>query len=132
MLKFKKISGWAMAVFLTALISGCGGGGGNPVVNEPVPLSGSNTVISETVKVEKTGDNVTINYQTSSAVKKSYVVTSDFSFNNAPLWSQFNEVTTADGLKHSVTFKTNKKTSFMIYSSPQDKFDNNGKGIEIK
>ena len=121
-----------MVVFALALLAGCGGGSSNAVVNEQVPLSGSNTVIAESVKVEKTGDTVTVNYQTSSPVKKAYVVTSDFAFNNAPLWSEFNEVKTEDGLKHTATFKTAKKTSFMIYASPQDKFDNGGKGIEIK
>ncbi len=128
----KKMAAMVMVVFALALLAGCGGGSSNAVVNEQVPLSGSNTVIAESVKVEKTGDTVTVNYQTSSPVKKAYVVTSDFAFNNAPLWSEFNEVKTEDGLKHTATFKTAKKTSFMIYASPQDKFDNGGKGIEIK
>ncbi len=128
----KKIMTLVMVVFALAVLAGCGGGSSNAVVNEQVPLSGSNTVIPESVKVEKTGDTVTVNYQTSSPVKKAYVVTSDFAFNNAPLWSEFNEVKTEDGLKHTATFKTAKKTSFMIYAGPQDKFDNGGKGIEIK
>ncbi|HPG57982.1 MAG TPA: hypothetical protein PKW98_09190 [Candidatus Wallbacteria bacterium] len=128
----KKMAALVMVVFAMAVLAGCGGGSSNAVVNEQVPLSGSNTVIAESVKVEKTGDTVTVNYQTSSPVKKAYVVTSDFAFNNAPLWSEFNEVKTEDGLKHTATFKTAKKTSFMIYASPQDKFDNGGKGIEIK
>jgi len=128
----KKMAALVMVVFAMAVLAGCGGGSSNAVVNEQVPLSGSNTVIAESVKVEKTGDTVTVNYQTSSPVKKAYVVTSDFAFNNAPLWSEFNEVKTEDGLKHTATFKTAKKTSFRIYASPQDKFDNGGKGIEIK
>jgi len=128
----KKMAALVMVVFAMAVLAGCGGGSSNAVVNEQVPLSGSNTVIAESVKVEKTGDTVTVNYQTSSPVKKAYVVTSDFAFNNAPLWSEFNEVKTEDGLKHTATFKTAKITSFMIYASPQDKFDNGGKGIEIK
>ncbi len=128
----KKVSGLLSLLFVFVLLTGCGGGGTSAVVNEQVPLSGSNTVIPESVKVEKTGDTVTVNYQTSAPVKKAYVVTSDFAFNNAPLWSEFNEVKTEDGLKHTATFKTAKKTSFMIYASPQDKFDNGGKGIEIK
>lgn len=129
---FKKVMALIVVMFAMAIFNGCGGGSSSAVVNEQVPLSGSNTVIADSVKVEKTGDTVTVNYQTSSPVKKAYVVTSDFSFNNAPLWSEFNEVKTEDGLKHTATFKTAKKTSFMIYSSPQDKFDNGGKGIEIK
>ncbi len=122
-----------MVMAFAFVFAGCGGGSAsNPVVNEQVPLSGSNTVMPETVKVEKTGDSVTINYQTSAPVKKAYIVTSDFSFNNAPLWSEFHEVKTEDGLKHTATLKISKKTNFMIYSSPQDKFDNGGRGIEIK
>ena len=130
---FKKITALVMVMFAMAIFSGCGGGGSTgAVVNEQVPLSGSNTVIADSVKVEKSGNNVTVNYQTSTPVKKAFVVTSDFSFNNAPLWSEFHEVSTEDGLKHTATFEVNKKTNFMIYSSPQDKFDNGGKGIEIK
>ena len=131
--RLEKIMVIVMAMFAVAIFAGCGGGGStNAVVNEQVPLSGSNTVIPESVKVEKTGDAVTINYQTSAPVKKAFVVTSDFSFNNAPLWSEFHAVSTEDGLKHTATLKVDKKTNFMIYSSPQDKFDNGGKGIEIK
>ncbi len=131
--RLEKIMVIVMAIFAVAIFAGCGGGGStNAVVNEQVPLSGSNTVIPESVKVEKTGDAVTINYQTSAPVKKAFVVTSDFSFNNAPLWSEFHAVSTEDGLKHTATLKVDKKTNFMIYSSPQDKFDNGGKGIEIK
>jgi hypothetical protein len=129
---FKKITALVMVMFAMAIFSGCGGGGStSAVVNEQVPLSGSNTVIADSVKVEKAGDSVTINYQTSAPVKKAFVVTSGFSFNNAPLWSEFHEVVTEDGLKHTATLKVDKKTNFMIYSSPQDKFDNGGKGIEI-
>ncbi len=129
----KKITMVIAVMFALIIFTGCGGGGStNSVVNEQVPLSGSNTVIPESVKIEKTGDNVVINYQTSAPVKKSYIVTSDFSFNNAPLWSEFHEVKTEDGLKHTASLKINKKTNFMIYSNPQDKFDNAGKGIEIK
>ncbi len=130
--RLEKIMVIVMAMFAVAIFAGCGGGSTNAVVNEQVPLSGSNTVIPESVKVEKTGDAVTINYQTSAPVKKAFVVTSDFSFNNAPLWSEFHAVSTEDGLKHTATLKVDKKTNFMIYSSPQDKFDNGGKGIEIK
>ena len=131
--RLEKIMVIVMVMFVAAIFAGCGGGGStNAVVNEQVPLSGSNTVMPETVKIEKTGDSVVINYQTSTPVKKAYVVTSDFSFNNAPLWSEFHAVSTEDGLKHTATLKVDKKTNFMIYSSPQDKFDNGGKGIEIK
>lgn len=122
-----------MAIFAVAVFTGCGGGGStSALVNEQLPLSGSNTVIPESVKVEKAGDAVTINYQTSAPVKKAFVVTSDFSFNNAPLWSEFHAVSTEDGLNHTATFKVDKKTNFMIFAGPQDKFDNGGKGIEIK
>lgn len=128
----KKLTSLLSLIFVFAFLTGCGGGSTNAVVNEPVPLSGSNTVIPETVKIEKNGENVVINYQTSTPVKKAYIVTSDFSFNNAPLWSKFHEVSTEDGLKHTATLKVDKKSNFMIFASPQDKFDNGGKGIEIK
>jgi hypothetical protein len=132
-LRLEKIMVIVMVMFAVAIFAGCGGGGStSAVVNEQVPLSGSNTVIPESVKVEKAGDAVTINYQTSAPVKKAFVVTSDFSFNNAPLWSEFHAVSTEDGLKHTATLKVDKKTNFMIFAGPQDKFDNGGKGIEIK
>jgi|GEM_PF-3463749 len=127
----RKLAVILFVVCAITTLAGCGGGS-NAVVNEQVPLSGSNTVIADSVKVEKTGDSVTVNYQTSSPVQKAYVVTSDFSFNNAPLWSEFHQVTTADGLKHTATFKTSKKVNFMIYASAQDKYDNGGKGIEVQ
>lgn len=118
---------------LMAVITGCGGGGSaSSVVGDQVPLSGSNTVIADSVKVEKTGDMVTVSYQTSAPVKKASIVTTGFMFNNAPLWSEFNEVKTEDGLKHTCTFNAGGKKCFMIYAGPQDKFDNGGKGIEIK
>lgn len=116
------------------VLTACGGGGGetNSLVNEAVPLSGSNTVIADTVKVEKTGNDVTVSYQTSTPVKKAHIVTSNFAFNNAPLWSEFTEVKSEDGLKHTCTFKAENNKCFMIFAGPQDKFDNGGKGIEIK
>ncbi len=131
---FKKLTGLLSLIFVFALMTGCGGGGGstNAVVNEQLPLSGSNTVMPETVKIEKAGDSVTINYQTSTPVKKAYIVTSDFSFNNAPLWSEFHEVKSEDGLKHTASLKVSKKTNFMIFAGAHDKYDNGGKGIEIK
>ncbi|HOD42588.1 MAG TPA: hypothetical protein PKL57_18710 [Candidatus Wallbacteria bacterium] len=126
-------------LLLTALIclsflTACGGGGGenNSLVNEQVPLSGSNTVIADTVKVNKTADGFTVDYQTNVPVKNSFIVTSNFAFNNAPLWSEFHEVKTEDGLKHTATIKAGDNKNFMIYTSPQDKFDNGGKGIDIK
>ncbi len=133
-LRLGKIMVIVMAIFAVAVFTGCGGGGGSTgaLVNEQLPLSGSNTVIPESVKVEKAGDAVTINYQTSAPVKNAYIVTSDFSFNNAPLWSEFHTVSTEDGLTHTAALKVDKKTKFMIFASPQDKFDNGGKGIEIK
>jgi len=130
MFNFKNLMVLFVMCFMPVFIAGCGGS--NAVVSEQVPLSGSNTVIADSVKIEKNGDCVTLNYQTSSPVQKAYVVTSDFSFNNAPLWSEFHQVSTSDGLKHTATFKTSKKINFMIYASPQDKYDNGGKGHEIK
>jgi len=130
---FKGIAYVMVMVFAAAFFAGCGGGGStSAVVGDQVPLSGSNTVIADSVKIEKTGDSVTVNYQTSAPVKKAHIVTSNFLFNNAPLWSEFNEVKTEDGLKHTCTFKTGDNKCFMIYAGPQDKFDNAGKGIEIK
>lgn len=123
----------AILVMAVSIISGCGGGGStNAVVNDQIPLSGSNSVIADSVKIEKSGDSVTVNYQTSIPVKKAHIVTSNFSFNNAPLWSEFNEVKTENGLKHTCTFKTSDNKCFMIFAGPQDKFDNGGRGIEIK
>ncbi len=69
---------------------------------------------------------------TSSPVKRSYVVTSGFSFNGAPLWSDLNQASTDGGIKHHVTLKKNNNTRFMIYFSPQDKYDNAGKGIKFE
>ena len=129
----KKITALIAVLFVMVIFSGCGGGGSSSaVVNEQVPLSGSNTVIADSVKVEKTGDSVTINYQTSAPVKTAHIVTSSFSFNNAPLWSDFHKVTTEDGLKHTATLKVDNNKHFMIYASPQDKYDNGGKGIVIQ
>lgn len=130
----KNLMALVIVVFAMAVLAGCGGGGGSAssVVGEQVPLSGSNTVIADSVKIEKTGDSVTVAYQTSAPVKKAHIVTSNFLFNNAPLWSEFNEVKTEDGLKHTCTFKAGDNKCFMIYAGPQDKFDNAGKGIEIK
>ena len=50
----KKVSGLLSLLFVFVLLTGCGGGGTSAVVNEQVPLSGSNTVIPESVKVEMT------------------------------------------------------------------------------
>jgi hypothetical protein len=130
----KKLAGFLSLVFVLAMMAGCGGGGGgtNAVVNDQVPLSGSNTVISDTIKMEKQGDNLVINYQTSAPVKNAHIVTSSFSFNNVPLWSDFHKVVSEDGLKHTATVKVDNSKHFMIYASPQDKYDNGGKGLEIK
>lgn len=130
--ELKKIAALFAVLFLMVIFTGCGGGSSSAVaVGDQVPLSGSNTVIADSVKVEKTGDAVTVSYQTSAPVKKAHIVTSNFMFNNAPLWSEFNEVKTEDGLKHTCTFKTGDNKCFMIYAGPQDKFDNGGKGISI-
>lgn len=134
---FKKIrvSFYVMVslLFASFIFTGCGGGNSaNSVINEQVPLSGSNTVIAGSIKVERSGETVSISYQTSTPVKKASIVTSSFAFNNAPLWSEFNEVKTEDGLRHSCSFKAADNKHFMIYAGAQDKFDNGGKGIEIK
>lgn len=128
----KKVLLLFVVLSLVSVFTGCSGGTSNSVVNDQAPLSGSNTVIADSVKVEKNGDNVTVSYQTSIPVKKAHVVTSNFAFNNAPLWSEFNEVKTEDGLKHYATFKAGDNKCFMIFAGPHDKFDNFGQGIEIK
>jgi len=128
----KKVLLLFVVLSLVSVFTGCGDGSSNSVVNDHVPLSGSNTVIADSVKVEKNGVNVTVSYQTSIPVKKAHVVTSNFAFNNAPLWSEFNEVKTEDGLKHCAVFKAGDNNRFMIFAGPHDKFDNCGKGIEIK
>ncbi|HBC73375.1 MAG: hypothetical protein A2008_11045 [Candidatus Wallbacteria bacterium GWC2_49_35] len=129
----KKLACLLSLVFVFAMMAGCGGGGStNAVVNEQVPLSGSNTVIADTIKMEKQGDNLVINYQTSAPVKNAHIVTSSFSFNNVPLWSDFHKVISEDGLKHTATVKVDNSKHFMIYASAQDKYDNGGKGLEIK
>lgn len=129
----KKLAGMLSLLFVFAMMTGCGGGGGtSSVVNEQIPLSGSNTVIPDTIKMERQGDNLVINYQTSAPVKNAHIVTSNFAFNNVPLWSDFHKVTTEDGLKHTATVKVDNNKHFMIYAGPQDKYDNGGKGLEIK
>ncbi len=122
-----------LAVFISAsiLLTGCGGGGGGDATN-PVPGS-QNSIIAESVKMVRNGDDLTISYQTQIPVQKSSVVTSGLSFNGAPLWSDFHETTSNDGLDHAVTMKAPvPSSSFMIYNSSSDKYDNNGKGLVIK
>lgn len=122
-------------LFLIAIIStstfltGCGGSG-----DAASPFSGSqNSIIVESVKTVKNGDDLTISYQTQIPVRKSSVITSGFSFNGAPLWSHFHETVSNDGLNHAVTMKSPAPSvSFMIYNSPFDKYDNNGKGLSVK
>ncbi len=134
--RFSKPNLLLTALICLSFLTACGGGGDtNTLVNDQVPLSGSNTVIADSVKVNKTADGVTVDYQTSVPVKNSYIVTSNFAFNKAPLWSEFHEVKTEDGLKHTAVLKKAEgaaPSQFMIYTSPQDKFDNGGKGIDIK
>lgn len=122
---------FSIVIFLLTFLSGCGDEA-TDVVNGPTQLNVSNNIIPESVKVEKNGDSVTINYQTSSSVKKAYVVTSDFSFNGVPLWSDFHETKSDDGLKHAVTFSSSKTKNYMIYADSNDKYDNGGKGFKIE
>ncbi len=115
-----------------AVLSGCGGGANSSVVDEIMPASVNASIIAESVKVEKNAEGVTINYKTMVPVANSSVVTSDFAFNNAPLWSEFHTARSADKLNHTVKIaKTSSANHFMIFNSPADKFDNNGKGIKI-
>lgn len=126
----KNISLIIPALILMSLLTACGGN--NNVIGDQASLTGSNTVIPETVKIENGSEETKISYQTSTPVKKASIVTSNFSFNNVPLWSEFHEVKTSDGINHTAILKTKKKGSFMIYASPQDRFDNGGRGIELK
>lgn len=132
MFNTKKVMALLAVLFLMALVSGCGGGNSATDPTAP-PVSQNATIIPESVKVEKAGDSVTINYQTSSAIAKSSVVTTNFAFNNAPLWENFNEASSKDGVNHTVTLKAPAAgTTFMIYNSPSDKYDNGGKGVKIQ
>lgn len=119
------------AISASILLTGCGGSGGGDIAN-PVAAT-QNSIIAESVKMVKNGDDLTISYQTQIPVQKSSVVTSGLSFNGAPLWSDFHETTSNDGLNHAVTMKApSSSSSFMIYNSSSDKYDNNGKGLAIK
>jgi len=76
--RFPKFILFAASFVCLLVLSACGGGGGgetNSLVNKAVPLSGSKTVIADTVKVEKNGNEVTVNYQTSVPVKKAHIQT---------------------------------------------------------
>lgn len=122
----------AMAVSFAALLSGCGGGG-SVSSNDQAAVSANKTIIPESVRVEKNGDAATISYQTSAPAKDSKVVTADFGFNGAPMWSDFHDTTSSDGLTHrAVIDKVGQDTSFMLFNSAQDKYDNGGKGIKIQ
>jgi len=132
MFNSKKITALLVVLSLMMIFSGCGGSGSQGDMAGLTDKT-STTIIPESVSVVKSGDNVTVNYQTAAPVKSGSVVTSGLTFNNAPLWSNFHETTTSDGLNHTATIKAPAaKASFMIFNSPSDKYDNNGKGIEIK
>lgn len=127
-----KISPILFLTMFVVIISGCGGSDQNSNITSPA-FGTSTTIIPESVKVEKSAEAVTINYQTASPVSKSSIVTSGLSFNNAPLWSDFHETVSKDGLNHSTTIKSAKSGSyFMIYNSAADRYDNSGKGIKIE
>ena len=133
---FKKFTDLSLLIFIGFVValalSGCGGGENAAVTGEVIPASVNTTIIADSVKVEKTADGVNISYKTSVPVAKSSVVTSDFAFNNAPLWSEFHSAKSADKLNHSVKIaKAASVKSFMIFNTPSDKYDNNGKGIKI-
>lgn len=129
----RKFNSLFLAIIISAsiLLTGCGGSGGGDIAD---PVTGTqNSIIAESVKMVKNGDDLTISYQTQIPVQKSSVVTSGLSFNGAPLWSDFHETTSNDGLNHAVTMKAPASSaSFMIYNSSSDKYDNNGKGLAIK
>jgi len=131
MFNSKKITALLVVLSLMMVLSGCGGANSSGDITSPAAKTAT-TIVPESVSVVRSGDAVTVNYQTAVPVKNGSVVTSGLTFNNAPLWSNFHEATTADGLNHTVTIKAPAaKASFMIYNNSSDKYDNNGKGIQI-
>ena len=131
MFNSKKITALLVVLSLMMLFSGCGGASSSGDVTAPA-VTAQNTIVPESVKVEKSGDNVTINYQTAVPVQNSSVVSSNFAFNQAPLWSEFHQSTSKDGVNHCVKINGSASSKcFMIYNNSADKYDNNGKGIKI-
>jgi len=129
----KKVLLTILLLLYVTVLSACGGSGGGGVSNEVIPGGGNKTIIPESVKYSKTGDTITVNYQTSVPVNKASVVSTDFAFDNAPLWSDFTDVKTTDGINHQAVIKTKgKKVNFMIFNSANDKYDNGGKGIKVE
>jgi len=121
---------WLNLVLGSFIFLGCSGGDSNYSSNEL--SSKENSIIQESIKVEKDNNKVTVNYQTSLPVNTSKIITSNFSFNKMPLWNELHDATTSDGINHTVIINNpNSSINFMIYNSPNDKFDNNGKGILI-
>jgi len=130
MFNFKKLTALLVVFTLMMVLSGCGAGSSGDATSPAAKTS--TTVVPESVSVARSGENVTITYQTAVPVQSGNVVTSGLEFNGAALWSEFHTATTADGLNHTVTMKAPAaKASFMIYNNSSDKYDNNGKGIKI-
>jgi hypothetical protein len=135
-MSFRKLNQSKLVVLIVIFILlmaavGCGGSNSGENITMATDKTQS-TIIPESVNVERSGDNVTISYQTSVPVQKSSIVTSGFTFNNAPLWSEFHTATSKDGLNHTVTLKAPAaSSSFMIYNVASDKYDNKGKGVKI-
>lgn len=131
MLKIKNLS---LVVFLMLLVLVSIGCGSSSVVSSDATSSKTTnfSIVPDSIKTEKQGDNLVITYKTSTPTSNNKIITSNFSFNNAPLWTNVYDVKTSDGLNHMAVINEKDAKHFMIYAGPGAKYDNNGKGIEIK
>lgn len=133
MTKLKNFVFIIVFVLITTFILGCSSSTNSVVSNDNLNTQKQNSIIPDSIKVEKQdANNVLITYKTSVPIQKSNVITSNFSFNNVPLWSKVYNAQTSDGINHKAIVSTNDAKYFMIYAGPSNKYDNNGKGIKIE